>query len=157
MFPGCNRGDARKAVEEVKPKAAQSREEAAVLAHAKELVGAAEARDLSALKPLCGNESEGIDATRAYLAEEAARSDEKPTRAKAAGILGEYFERKGARRAREVAGLILIVALEIRCSRRSGRIGAKIAEELGRPKLSDLTTQSAMIQAMTIIAPATGP
>ena len=170
---GCDREkvrDAKTAAEEAAKAAAaklsQEYEESKVVAHAQGFISAVEARDLEGLKRLCADvgggdyeailtcyydafvieDEQGVDAARKYLAEEMAREDRTDAEAQAVGVLNGYFTAKGSLRTREVAGLILIVALEAKYPHAGGKIGLLLGEHLGLMPPPAPTTQPAASQ-----------
>lgn len=151
---GCDKEKTRKAQESIQAatsRLSQEYEQAQVAAQARQIFSAVESRDLGALKKLCldqGNgedgqimscyynafaieNNEGVDAARAFLVEEMAREDIGPARGKAVKALSKYFEAKGSLRTREVAGIILVIALESKYPHAGGMVGTVIAEQLG--------------------------
>lgn len=156
--------EVREAAKAATSQAAQQLDEAQVLVFSKQFVDAVQARDMESLKRLCTVEgsgeyreimtcyynafaienSQGADAARRFLAEEIAKPDNSPARAKALKALGEYFEAKGSLGTKEVAGLVLVVALEAKFPHRGGVLGAIIADKLG---LLDMDSASATLPA----------
>ena len=148
---GCEKDEARKAVEKAASKVSQEYEESKVLAHAAQFIRAAESRDLENLERLCADsesadyqaimscyynafaieDGQGVDAARRYLAEEMARDDDSPAKRKGVEVLNEYFEAKGSLCTREAAGLILTFALEVKYPHGGAVLGSLIAEKLG--------------------------
>lgn len=143
--------DAKSAVDSTVAALSREYQESAVATHAERLGAAVEARDLDALRRVCCDEGEGdyraimtcyydafviesrdgTEAARAYLREERSREGNSPARAKAVGALGAYFEAKGSLRTREVAGLVLLIALEARYPGHGAKIGNVVTARLG--------------------------
>ena len=69
-----------------------------------------------------------------------ARKDLSPAQGRSIKALNEYFEAKGSLRTREVAGIILIVALEVKYPHRGGLVGEIIAKRLGLLDASGLSS-----------------
>jgi len=161
--PGCSKEEAKKAAKEAASRVAKEYEEAKVVEFAGQFVRAVESRDLASLKRLCADDAnadygailgcyynafaiedgQGADAARAYLAGEMAKTGSSPAREKAVSALNEYFRAKGSLRTREVAGLVLVLALEAKYPGKGGKIGQLIAEKLGLVNPSKSATQPA--------------
>lgn len=154
VLAGCDKDDADKAQRAMKAaasKLSQEYEESKVVAHAQQVLGAVESRDLVALKRLCLDagggdyqaimgcyynafaieDRQGVEAARKHLAEEMAKKDTPPAKAKALAALQGYFQRKDSMRTRELAGQILILALEAKYRRPGGMVGRVLVEKLG--------------------------
>jgi hypothetical protein len=148
---GCDKEKAQKALKDATSKLSKEYEESKVLAHAQRFIGAVESRDMATLKRLCSDRDcadyeaimtcyynafaieneQGVDAARGYLADEMAKGGKTPAKDKAVAALNEYFKAKGTLRTKEVAGLVLIIALEAKYPHKGGVIGRVIAEKLG--------------------------
>ena len=160
---GCNKEKAQQAARQAASRASQEFEESKLLARAAELLRAVDARDLKGLKRLCGDpdcadyeaimtcyynafvieNDQGVEAARGFLAGEMAKAGAAPVRDKAVKLLNGYFQAKGSLCTREVAGLILIAALEAKYPHRGGRVGKLLAEKLGLTAPTRPATQPA--------------
>lgn len=163
---GCDKGEvakARKTAKEAAAKLSQEYEESKVLAQARELLAAVDSCDLDGLKQLCVDQvdgdykvimscyynafvienDQGVEPARKYLADEMKAEGVSPVKAKALGALNTYFTEKGSLRTREVAGLVLIIALEAKFPHRGAALGGIVAEKLGLLSLPRSATQPA--------------
>lgn len=163
---GCDKDKVertKKTAKEAAAKLSQEYEESKVLAQARQLLAAVESRDLASLKQLCVDQADGdykdimscyynafviendqgVDPARKYLADEMKRDGNSPAKVKALEILNEYFSEKGSLRTREVAGLVLIIAVDAKFPHGGGLLGGLIAEKLGLINLPRSATQPA--------------
>ncbi len=142
---------------------AQEYEEAKVVEYARQFVAAVDAKDLDKLKGFCTDpanadyngimgcyynafaieNSQGVGPARKYLADETAKPDNPPARAKALAALNAYFDAKGSAHTKECAALILIIGLEAKYPHYGGKIGKLIGEKLGLTNLPKPATESA--------------
>lgn len=138
-------------------------DELKILDQARKLGAAVELRDMDSLKRLCFNQgdgdygdilncyynafaienSQGVAAARQYLADEIARTDNSAARGGAAKALNEYFVAKCSLRTKELAGIILVLALEAKYGHHGAKVGQLIAEKSGLLDAPKATTQPA--------------
>lgn len=143
--------EASQAAKEAATRAARELEDATIVRQATELAKAVDTRDLAALKRVVDDlqcaeygdimgcyynafaleEKEGPDAARKYLQDELKKADASSLRGKALATLNDGFAAKGSLRTKEVAGLVFIVAMEVKYPHRGGSLAVLILGPLG--------------------------
>lgn len=151
---GCDSDPVDKAAQAAKDaakEATQAIDEARVAQFASDLVAAVELRDLTNLGRLCTQSGtgdyqevmtcyysafaieneQGVEAARLYLANESAAEANTPSRQAGLELLTKYFDAKGTLCTKELAGLVLILALEYKYPHGGGKVGTLVARKLG--------------------------